>query len=309
MTPGVLHVFESRREAFSEQEVLQENLIIRACRDGVPGGRETARVKIRSSNGAADLRKASEFTVPLGKLMDVSHLGAPLRIPSSEDSEAVCEFLADWPESVESLGYRVSTGPVVPFRARQFISQQDDKRAVPFLWMQHVTPMQVIWPIPGLGKPQFFLSCGRSRKLLLGCRNYVLVRRFSAKEEASRITAAPLIGWDTFHDLVALENHLNYITSDHEALSGDEAIGLASVLNSSLLDVWFRAVNGNTQVSAAELRSMPMPHRDRIVEIGAAVRGNTERSQTSLITEGVLGVPQAIRRLAQHSEERHDQAR
>ena len=62
-----------------------------------------------------------------------------------------------------------------------------------------------------------------------------------------------------------MENHLNYIHRPGGTLSEDEAWGLAALYNSRLLDTWFRAVNGNTQVSATELRAMPLPPRETIV--------------------------------------------
>ena len=103
-------------------------------------------------------------------------------------------------------------------------------------------------------------------------RNYVLIRRFSAKEELRRLTAAPYIAADFAVPEVGLENHLNYVHQPGRGLSVDEAWGLAALYNSRLLDTWFRTVNGNTQVSATELRAMPLPERDTIVALGQRVR-------------------------------------
>ena len=86
----------------------------------------------------------------------------------------------------------------------------------------------------------------------------------SAKEEARRLTALPRI-------FVGFENHLNYIHRPGGTLSDDEAWGLAALYN-HLLDAYFRAVNGNTQVSATELRAMPLPARETIIELGRCVK-------------------------------------
>ena len=40
------------------------------------------------------------------------------------------------------------------------------------------------------------------------------------------------------------------------------------MLNSHLIDAWFRSTNGNTQVSATELRAMPLPPLEAIHAIG-----------------------------------------
>lgn len=47
---------------------------------------------------------------------------------------------------------------------------------------------------------------------------------------------------------------------------------MAALYNSRLLDTWFRAVNGNTQVSTTELRAMPHPAHGTIVALGQYVK-------------------------------------
>ena len=71
---------------------------------------------------------------------------------------------------------------------------------------------------------------------------------------------------------VVLENHLNYIYRQAGALSDDETWGLAALYNSRLLDTYFRCLNGHTQVNATELRAMPLPESDFIVELGERVQ-------------------------------------
>src|SRR5690606_12886384 len=98
-------------------------------------------------------------------------------------------------------------------------------------------------------------------KLLVPTANYVVLRRFSAKEEPRRLTAAPLLArdWSTTH--IGLENHLNYICRAAAGMDVEEARGLAALLNSRVFDEYIRVVNGNTQVSATELRALPLPER------------------------------------------------
>ena len=91
--------------------------------------------------------------------------------------------------------------------------------------------------------------------LLLPNRNYVLLRRFNAKEEPRRLTAAPWLASEFAVPEIGTENHRNYIHRRGGTLPDDEAWGLAALYNSRLLDTWFRAVNGNTQVSATEPRA------------------------------------------------------
>jgi adenine-specific DNA-methyltransferase len=68
--------------------------------------------------------------------------------------------------------------------------------------------------------------------------------------------------------LVGLENHLNYIYRLDGEMGKAEAVGLSALLNSGLIDRYFRISNGNTQVNATELRALPLPSLPVITAIG-----------------------------------------
>ena len=65
---------------------------------------------------------------------------------------------------------------------------------------------------------------------------------------------------------------MNYIYRPKGKLSKKLALGLSAFLNSSLLDRYFRISNGNTQVSATEIRAMPLPSLEVIEEVGDGVK-------------------------------------
>lgn len=266
--PTGLHVFDSRSEAFGRDEVLQENVILAGRReDGWSGGR----IHVGESAGVADLGATGGRSIPMSDVLDVESADMVLRIPSSRGAqEDMARTVNGWTGSLSTYGWRVSTGPVVPFRARELQSQVGGSGYVPLLWMRHVTPMAAAWPVPGR-KPEHIREEGANR-LLVPNRNYVLMRRFSPKEDQRRIVAAPFVAADFPFASVGFENHLNYVHS-LDGMTEDETVGLAAVLNSALLDAWFRSVSGNTQVSATEMRSMPLPPLETIREIGREARG------------------------------------
>ena len=57
----------------------------------------------------------------------------------------------------------------------------------------------------------------------------------------------------------------------HGTLSEVEMTGLAALFNSVLIDRYFRAINGHTQVNASEIRTFPLPSLDIIQHIGEDV--------------------------------------
>jgi adenine-specific DNA-methyltransferase len=130
--------------------------------------------------------------------------------------------------------------------------------------------MDIKWPLEHFDKPQA-VSSQAGPKLLVKNSTQVVLRRFSAKEEPRRIIAAILPAGAFGTELVALENHLNYLYRPGDMLSDEEAIGIAAFLNSTLVDRYFRITNGNTQVNATELRKLPLPQWEQLTRIGERV--------------------------------------
>ena len=97
------------------------------------------------------------------------------------------------------------------------------------------------------------------------------MRRFSPKEDNRRVIAAPYLAGSLPGEALGLENHTNYLYRPGGELTADEAKGFAAFLNSSVVDRYLRMVAGSTQVNAADLRAMPCPSLDRIIEIGRSL--------------------------------------
>lgn len=272
--PTSVHVFGSRRDAFRRDEVLQENVILTGIRRDSwhLNGSSEATLEISSSRGIGDITKPQRRRVTMKSALNLSLPDRVLRLALCDADAEALETVDTWPCDLRSLGLNISTGPVVPFRATNLIGKMGSVPHThsPLLWMNHVRAMEIIWPIKR-HKPEYIRRAG-AEGLLVKNKNYVLMRRFSAKEEPRRLTAAPYIADSIAIPDVGLENHLNYIHRPSGVISEDEAWGLAALYNSCLLDTYFRCVSGNTQVGATELRAMPLPSSETIVRIGRLVK-------------------------------------
>lgn len=270
------HLFESRMAAFDRDSVLQENVI-------TFGRKQTRRVsdkiEITTSNGIADLSESKRILVPNSDLIDSSNV---LCLPSSSGDLSILKQFREWSDSLDTYGLKISTGPVVPFRATDFIQKSESKSSVPLLWIQHVLPMKTRFPIDNFRKEQWIRNTSESRKLLVGNSNMILMRRFSPKEDFRRLTVAPYIGSHIEAEYLGLENHLNYIYKPSGQFSKKLVIGLSAFLNSKLFDSYFRITNGNTQVSATELRAATLPPQAKLEEVGALLSKTKEISHEAL---------------------------
>jgi len=270
--PVKVHVFGSRRDAFSRDTVLQENVILHGIRhDNWSKKPESYPFIISSSAGTADLEYSTEWKAKLSDAIDSNNLSGAFRLPATQADDAILRRFDGWTGSLHRYGLDISTGPVVPFRATEHLAEKSNCITVPLLWLNHVRIMGVQWPNNGR-KPEYINYKSDSRRLLVPNNTYVLLRRFSAKEENRRMTAAPLLAGQLPCEMIGLENHLNYIHRPEGIITEDEAFGLAALYNSSLFDGYFRCINGNTQVSATELRAMPLPPLEAIIKLGQTIR-------------------------------------
>jgi adenine-specific DNA-methyltransferase len=250
-----VHVFESRKDAFKSDGVLQENIIVaytRSC--------ETSpAVTISSSSSDRDFADAFVHDAPRSMVIDIADQDAVLSLPSSERDMAVLRLFAQWKHTLSTYQLDVSTGPVVPFRSEGELRSKAAIDTLPLLWLQHVLPGRVVWPVPdGFRKPEHIVGTA-TNKLLVDDKTYVLLRRFSAKEDERRLVSAPYIRGSLGAAKLGIENHVNYVYRRAGELTEREARALSALFNSALFDSYFRISNGNTQVSATELRALPLP--------------------------------------------------
>lgn len=301
MRPAHLHIFDSRSDAFSKDSVLQENIVLKAIKEGRSNSLSSAQtVTVSSSDGKSDILQLKSREVPLDIVVDTRSPIMPLRIPSTQEDEKVVEIVDAWPRRLGNVGLHVSTGPVVAYRASKYLYKHDNisesSRLAPLLWGHHVTPMSVKWPIEnGRNKPQAISIEAEKERLLIRNATYVLVRRFSAKEDAARLIAAVITAeMFSLYKRIGLENHLNYIYRTSSEFAIEEATGIALLLNSSLMDRYFRILNGNTQVSASELRSFPLPSHEKVIRLGQKWLDSSSKHELSnidCVVQQVLEIP------------------
>lgn len=272
ITPELIHLFDSRQSAFEDAGVLQENIILAGVRKGV-SSIEPALVTISQSRGLADLAHPLVQQTPRRLIIDEKQKDPVLHLPTSDIDTHLLQAFRRWSNRLTTYGLEISTGPVVPFRSADLLTSVEYVKhgeAVPLLWLQHVHRMEVKWPLEHFDKPQG-VSKHAGPKLLVKNSTQIVLRRFSAKEESRRIIAAILPEGAFGTELIALENHLNYLYRPGGMLTDEEAMGITAFLNSTLVDRYFRITNGNTQVNATELRKLPLPRQDQLTRIGDQV--------------------------------------
>ena len=255
-----IHTFQSRSEVFGDLGVLQETIIVSVTR-----GVQPPVVRLSSSVDHRDMPTVRD--VPASQVVTDDFVFVPA---SREDAEAV-EWMRCAHYSLTDLGLTVSTGRVVDFRLREHLRNSCGNDVVPMVYSANIVDNVVLHPRPSIKKPQWFHAEGPLRsKVLVPVGTYVLVKRFSAKEERRRIVAAV---WSDDVRQPAFDNKLNYIHCSGRGVDRELALGLAVWLNSKQVDDFFRVFSGHTQVNAGDLRKMKFPSIERLLLLGRSELG------------------------------------
>jgi hypothetical protein len=271
-----VHLFASRSNAFKDDDVLQENVIIRLECLGTQGD---VMVSNSTDDSFSDL-VAHEH--PFDRIVLPDDPERFIHVPTSLGLNAI-ELSKGVRFTPAQLGIGVSTGPVVDFRLLEHIQEQPDKGTVPLLYPGHFSGQATVWPKEGIKRGNAIRINGQTRKWLYPNGFYTVVRRFSSKEEPRRIVAS-VVRPDSFPgaEHIGFENHLNVFHENKHGMPELLAYGLAMFLNTTAVDDNFRRFNGHTQVNATDLRQMKYPDRQTILALGELARGQDAITQAAM---------------------------
>ena len=257
-----MHLFNSRTKAFRDDDVLQENIIIKLERGGQQG---PVTISTSTDDSFTDL-VTHEY--PFDRIVFPDDSERFIHVPTSPGKNVI-ELSTAIHYSLADLGISVSTGPVVDFRLKEYLRQMPDPGTVPLLYPGHFSSNGIEWPKVGMKKPNSILRSSETEKWLYPNGFYCVVRRFSSKEERRRIVAS-VVDPAAFDgaSVLGFENHLNVFHDNKHGLPQALATGLAVYLNTTAVDENFRRFNGHTQVNATDLKTIKYPSREALIGLG-----------------------------------------
>ncbi len=160
--------------------------------------------------------------------------------------------------SSQDVNCQAKTGQIVWNRVKPLLRESAGSEILPLIWATDVRKFGFSFNKTGESRPPFLkIRPGTSKLIVKGPS--ILVQRVTADEQPSRIVAClPETFCEKESNGYFVENHLNIIKPIINAPDTDLYF-ILGVLNSEVVDFFFRAMNGNTQVSATELNLLPIP--------------------------------------------------
>lgn len=252
-----IHSFESRSKVIND-EILQEIVIIKIEK------RTIDNISINHSLGIEDIDMKLCFEVDKSIIWD--KYSSKIRLPINSKDVALIQKMNSLKYRLSDLEWRFKTGPVVDFRLKEYISyEQGAGDYLPLIWCVNFGNSRISWPILKTKFPQYIaVDAPNSNLLMRG--DYLLVKRFSSKEEDKCLKPNIISSSSLNFAKFGIENHINYLRVEEQDKKYIK--GLFILLNSSYYNQYFTIINGTTQINVSDLNELPMLEKKHIENIG-----------------------------------------
>jgi len=265
-----IHLFISRDKVFDKEKVLQETMIIKIRKK-----KELPNVvTITSSNSNKDFNKLTSLEVPYRFV--VSNNNYYVYLVTNKEEIQTLKLLHKWNHTLPDIGFKMKTGLIVDFRNRDILRSEQEEGAIPLFYSQHIKGGQVQFPI----HKEYEYIITNQNGLMQDNKNYLFVKRFTAKEEYRRLQCGIYLAKNyPEYKKISTQNKINFIDGLFVEMSEFIVYGLYVLFNSSLYDTYYRILNGSTQVNATEINSMPVPELKIIQEMGEKLMKSKDLSE------------------------------
>lgn len=277
-----IHLFVSRNKVFDKEEVLQETIIIKVRKTN----QTPEELTITSSRSNSDFDNLTSLTVPYGIV--VSGNDYYVYLVTNEKEVSVLERLHRFDKTLPDIGLKMKTGLTVDFRNREILRDDAEEGAIPLFYSQHIKQGEVQFPIQ---KEHEYVVTDK-KGLMQDNRNYLFVKRFTAKEEHRRLQCGVYLSKKyPQYKKISTQNKINFVDGLITEMSECLVYGLYVIFNSTLYDEYYRILNGSTQVNSTEINAMPVPELEIIQEMGRKLMKSKDMSESNcnLILEGYCG--------------------
>ncbi|MCR5322570.1 MAG: N-6 DNA methylase [Lachnospiraceae bacterium] len=259
-----IHLFVSRDKVFNAEEVLQETMIIKIRR----GNLKPKDVLITSTNSCNDFADISKLKVPYDAVVSGEDLYVYL--PTSSKEIEVIRKINTYHTTLPDEGLKMKTGIVVDFRQWNDLRKEPGDHIIPLFYSQHIRDGRVNH-LPS-GK-EYDWIIDKKPGLIQKNKNYVFIKRFTAKEERRRLQCGIYSPGDfKEYEYIGTQNKINFVDSiDGSEMDAPTTYGVFALLNSTLFDIYYRILDGSTQVNSTEINNIPVPPVSMIKRIGEQI--------------------------------------
>lgn len=254
-----IHLFVGQQKNTKRAVPLKKNFIISYLK-----GEKPLEIEISTSTDSG------KNVTPLPRLaydFVVDEKTGMLTLPKSVEDTKIVRYISDFPETLTSLGLKMSTGLIIDSKCEGLLFTEPIKSSVPILRPATIQGGTVNFPQPI--KRQYVVPV--SPALIQKNKNMIIIKRIPAKSDERFVNSAIYLASQLpAYRYISTHNKINFIdTKDKNSeISARMAFGLFALLNSTIYDRYISIVSKSKQINSKEMRSLPLPPKNIIENIG-----------------------------------------
>ena len=253
-----VHLFIGRQKNEKRAVPLKKSFVAAFINSERP---ETITVSTSYDNGKSAVELGN---LPYGFIVD--ELSGALTLPKSAEDTKIVKYISSFPETLDSLGLKMSTGLIVDSKCEGLLFTEPNEGTVPLIRAQSLVDGQTKFPQPI--KRQYLAPVNPS--LIQKNKNMILIKRVPAKSDEHFINSAVYLAAELpQYRYISTHNKINFIdTKDKNSeMPARLVFGLFALLNSTIYDRFVSIISKSRQINSKEMRTLPLPPRNVIENI------------------------------------------
>ena len=264
-----IHLFVGKQKNVSRAVPLKKNFIISYSKKDKP---EQLRITTSLDNG-----KELTALPPLDYGFVVDENDGVLTLPKNVEDTRIVQYISDFPETLSSLGLKMSTGLIVDSKCEGLLFTEPVNGTVPLIRPATMKNGVVNFPQPI--KRQYIAPVSPS--LVQRNKNMIILKRVPAKSDARFVNAAIYLASQLpNYKYISTHNKINFIDTKNkqDEMSARLVFGIFALLNSTIYDRYISIVSKSKQLNSKEMRELPFPPRNIIENIGMRLMASRQTS-------------------------------
>ncbi len=257
-----IHLFVAAQKNLKRAVPLKKNIVLGYQKCETP-----EKILITTST---DSGKELTALPPLDYNFVVNKEDGTLTLPKSVEDTKIVQHISGQPETLKSLGLKISTGLVIDSKCEGLLFTEPAKNTLPLIRPSAIKSGQISFPQPV--KRQYIAAV--DMRLVQKNKNMIIIKRVPAKSDERFLNAAIYMAAQLpSYKYISTHNKVNYIdTADKNSeLSPRLAFGLFAILNSTIYDRYLSIISKSKQINAKEMRELPLPQKHVIENIGQRI--------------------------------------
>ena len=256
---SAIHLFVAPQKNIKRAVPLKKNIVL-----AYANAPHSETIKITTST---DSGKELTTLPPLDYGFVVDEKDGTLTLPKSVEDTNIVRHISRQPETLSSLGLKMSTGLVIDSKCEGLLFTEQVKGSLPLIRPSAIKNGQINFPQPV--KRQYIAPI--DQRLIQKNKNMIIIKRVPAKSDERFVNSAIYMAAQLpSYRYISTHNKVNFIdTKDKtDELSPRLAFGLFALLNSTIYDRYISIVSKSKQINSKEMRDLPLPPRNIIENIG-----------------------------------------